>query len=133
MGATNLVKDQSEDHVKRIAAFALDAVEAASRIPIDTDDPVMGFVQIRAGFHTGPVIARVVGSRSPKYSIFGDTVNVSSRMESHSLPGHVHCSDRSKEMLVDQAPEMKIVSRGTIHVKGKGEMVTYFVHPPEAA
>ena len=47
MAVTNLVKDQSKDHVKRVAEFSLEALEAASQIPIDMDDPSKGFVQIR--------------------------------------------------------------------------------------
>ena len=67
MGVTNLVKDQV-DHVKRIAAFSIDAIEAANStlIDIDIDDPSKGYVEIRVGFHSGPCVANVVGSRSPR-------------------------------------------------------------------
>ena len=53
MAATNLVKDQDKDHVKRIAEFAVEAVERAGEIPVDIDDPSMGYVKIRVGFHSG--------------------------------------------------------------------------------
>ena len=53
VAATNLVKDQEEDHVKRIAEFAIEAVERAGEIPIDLEDLSMGYINIRVGFHSG--------------------------------------------------------------------------------
>ena len=60
---TFAVLPQPEDHVARMARFALKCVEAASETLIDADDPSKGFVTIRAGFHTGPVVANVVGTK----------------------------------------------------------------------
>ena len=75
MAVTNLVQDQTRDHVKRCARFSVGALQAASETLIDLDDPSRGTVQIRVGFHSGPVISDVVGTRLPKFSLFGDTVN----------------------------------------------------------
>lgn len=116
MCCANLVKDQ-DDHVKRIAEFSVDAITAASLVRIDEDDPESKSVVIRVGFHSGPVVADVVGTRNPRFCLFGDTVNVASRMESSSQPGRIHCSKQSAQLLEEQCPSMPLTSRGKIHIK----------------
>lgn len=127
IGVTNLVKDQ-DDHVKRIAEFAIDCIEAARQTQICLEDPSMGHVIIRVGFHSGPVIASVVGSRLPKYTILGDSVNTAARMESNSLPGRMQCTQQSARLLAAQCPAIPIAPRGEISIKGKGEMVTFWIN-----
>jgi serine/threonine protein kinase len=127
MGVTNVVTQQS-DHTKRIAAFALDAIQEASNTLVDEDDPSRGYVKIRIGFHSGPVIANVVGSRNPKYTLIGDTVNTSSRMESNSQAGRILCSPMAAKLLQEQAPDIYMIeARELIHVKGKGYMETFWI------
>jgi hypothetical protein len=66
MAVTNLAKKQS-DHCKRIAEFSIDAIRVAQKTLIDKDDPSRGYVNIRVGFHSGPVVSNVVGSKNPRY------------------------------------------------------------------
>jgi len=135
MAVTNLVEDQHDDHALRIAEFALDAIAGAAATPIDVDDLSLGNITIRVGFHCGPVVASVVGTRNPRYCLFGDTVNISSRMESNSVPGQVHCSETAAKILSrqitiakrDRAVDLTLVSRGVMEIKGKGPMATFFV------
>ena len=122
--------NQNSTHVKRIAEFAIDAVVAASQVQIDEDDPSAGCVHIRVGFHSGSVVSNVIGSLNPRFGLFGDTMNTASRMESLSVSGQVHCSEVSARLLKEQAPDLPIRKRGKVAVKGKGNMITFWVGEP---
>jgi class 3 adenylate cyclase/tRNA A-37 threonylcarbamoyl transferase component Bud32 len=127
MGVTNLASSQS-DHTCRIAAFAMSVIRAAKRTLVHEGKPEKGYLHIRVGFHSGPVIGTVVGARNPKYSLIGDTVNTASRMRSNSLPDQILCSQQAAQLLEVQAlGAFSIQSRGIINVKGKGPMETFWV------
>ncbi len=86
------------------------------------------FYEIRIGLHSGPVVAGIVGIKKFAYDIWGDTVNIASRIESNSEPGKINISESTYEEIKDQ---FTCVPRGPVDVKGKGELKMYFVEGPK--
>jgi class 3 adenylate cyclase len=112
--------DPQPDHALAVAEMALAMqAEVAGRV-----DPSGQRLQVRIGIATGPVVAGVIGQHKFSYDLWGDTVNVASRMESHGSPGCIQVTDRTYQLLRDR---YRFQRRGPIQVKGKGEMVTWFL------
>ncbi|HET6751506.1 MAG TPA: adenylate/guanylate cyclase domain-containing protein [Actinomycetes bacterium] len=108
------------DHAEAVAEMALAMrEEVASR-----DDPGGRPLAVRIGIDTGPVVAGVIGRSRFSYDLWGDTVNTASRMESHGVTGCIQVTARTYERLRD---DFRFQRRGPIPVKGKGEIVTYFL------
>jgi class 3 adenylate cyclase len=112
--------DPRPDHVEAVAEMALAMRDAVAR----RSDPSGRPLQVRIGIDTGPVVAGVIGTSKFSYDLWGDTVNTASRMESDGVAGCIQVTARTWKRLRDG---YRFERRGSIQVKGKGEMVTYFL------
>jgi guanylate cyclase len=108
------------DHARALALMALEMIEA-----MRTRDGVghLG-LELRIGINSGPVVAGVIGRKRFLYDLWGDAVNVASRMESQGTTGRIQITSETKDMLGD---EFEFERRGTISVKGKGEMEVWYL------
>ncbi|XP_055346504.1 atrial natriuretic peptide receptor 1-like [Paramacrobiotus metropolitanus] len=111
-------------HVEQIANMALTLRKRISDMKL-TSERTKNF-KLRAGIHSGPCVAGIIGSKLPRYCLFGDTVNTASRMESHGEGGKLHCSEAARNLL-KEFPEFILVERGVIPIKGKGPMQTFWL------
>ena len=111
------------DHARALALMALDMVEAMN------EHEVFGHLglELRAGINSGPVVAGVIGKKRFLYDLWGDAVNTASRMESHGTPGRIQITRATYDLLAD---EFECEPRGTIDVKGKGEIEAWYLIRP---
>jgi len=108
------------DHAQAIANLALDMLDA---MRLDKEVADLG-LQLRIGINSGPVVAGVIGRKRFLYDLWGDAVNIASRMESHGTPGRIQISESTYELIADQ---FVCEPRGPVSVKGKGEMNTWYL------
>ncbi len=106
------------DHAVRCADMALAMLEVVEAFNVRTKQRW----QIRVGMHTGPVVAGIIGSKKFAYDLWGDTVNIASRLESHGEPGMIQVSQATAFLL---AKDFWLEKRGPIELKNRGEMMAY--------
>ncbi|PSN33648.1 Adenylate cyclase type 6 [Blattella germanica] len=126
MAASGLTKSTCDlkgfHHVTAMADYALRIREQLNYV----NEHSFNNFRIRIGINIGPVVAGVIGARKPQYDIWGNAVNVASRMDSTGVLDQIQVTHEMYQIL--QAKGYPLSCRGTIKVKGKGEMVTYFLN-----
>jgi len=108
------------DHAIAITSLALNMQDHIAGLPPIGEQ----LVEFRVGINSGPVVGGVIGTHKFQYDIWGDAVNTASRMESHGLPGHIQITADTYDLIKD---DFVCESRGTVNIKGKGEMKTWLV------
>ena len=110
----------NSNHLENAAQLAVEMVRAVELMNSHAGTDLA----IRVGLHAGPVIAGVIGSNRPSYDLWGESVNLASRLESSGIAGRIHVSAHVAELLKDR---FSFEPRGPVELKGFGEMRTYFL------
>lgn len=108
------------DHIQAVADIALALQHEIGRFSLCIDLPL----ELRIGIHSGPVMAGVIGTQKFSYDLWGETVNMASRMEKQGIPGRIQVSETSYWLLKDN---YIFEERGVVQIKGVGEIRTYFL------
>ena len=114
------VPSPRQDHARALALMALDMVDAMR----SRDGVAHLGLELRVGINSGPVVAGVIGRKRFLYDLWGDAVNTASRMESSGVAGRIQITRSTYDLIKD---EFVCEPRGTISVKGKGEMETWYL------
>ncbi len=112
-----------EDHVEAVVNMALSMLDRCTELSREANLPVT----MRIGINTGPVVAGVIGIRKFIYDLWGDTVNIASRMESHGVSGNIQVTAAVHQRL---RGKYMFVERGSIEVKGRGQQTVFLLKGP---
>uniref|UniRef100_A0A665TTV7 adenylate cyclase n=1 Tax=Echeneis naucrates TaxID=173247 RepID=A0A665TTV7_ECHNA len=119
---------EGRTHITALADYAMRLREQMKYI----NEHSFNNFQMKIGLNIGPVVAGVIGARKPQYDIWGNTVNVASRMDSTGIPDRIQVTTDLYQVLANKGYMLEC--RGVVKVKGKGEMTTYFLNdgPPNS-
>ncbi|CAF0857910.1 unnamed protein product, partial [Didymodactylos carnosus] len=118
-----MTRERYNQNVVALAEFAFAMSSALDAINRDCFNDF----KLRVGMCNGPVVAGIVGAKKPQYDIWGNTVNVASRMDSTGVLGAIHVPEETQRILFEHGYACEC--RGPIFVKGKGNMTTYLIRP----
>lgn len=118
------VPEPAPDHAERMARMSFDMLTAVELASVDAGAQLA----MRIGIASGPVMAGVIGAKRLTYDVWGDTVNLAARLESRGEPGHIHVSERTKELLENA---YVLERRGSLDLKGFGVEQTWYLIGPQ--
>ncbi|KAL8562798.1 Adenylate cyclase type 6 [Nucella lapillus] len=124
MAASGLTPETNSPDLKHVTAIADYAFAMKTQLKLVNEHSFNNFT-LRIGMNVGPVVAGVIGMRKPHYDIWGNSVNVASRMDSTGLADRIQVSHDMYKVLSERG--YRLTERGAVDVKGKGTMVTYFL------
>jgi len=113
------------NHIQNMLSFALEVIEKSVDWTLGGNP-----LTVRIGIHVGPVVAGVIGKQRFTYDVWGDTVNIASRLEQTSEPNRIQISDIVQQLIAD-FPMFHCTNRGEIELKGRGKMQTFWLTKPE--
>ncbi|WAQ95151.1 ADCY1-like protein [Mya arenaria] len=123
IGSTYMAAESPDSVTQHLSVLVEFIMSMQERLRIINENSYNNF-QLKIGVNVGPVVAGVIGAKKPQYDIWGNTVNVASRMESTGLSGNIQTTEEIRNSLCDW---YQFECRGTVRVKGKGEMTTYWL------
>ncbi len=116
------IPNHDPEHAYNMSSFALDVMDLSKNWKLG-DKPL----SVRIGIHVGPVVGGVIGKQRFTYDVWGDTVNIASRLENSCEPDHIHIS-KELQQLLSAHPEFTCMNRGEITLKGRGAMQTFWLY-----